>query len=278
MGTQIVDHGKIKDLVTQSLHIVHSAEPVGRRTREARGTRGTDRTRQFNGIDTQTCVGIRGAPACEPVALDEIDGIPVDALRGRINRFYGEPLRHLRTPANNGLDASDGYTDAAWGGRTIQLDGDNGAHARGDISVGRDTNGITQYLYAGADEHDTGITKKDDGKVGKDIRKGVLADVHGAIDEVALRALDTCDACLSHGTGGAEGGACGTEGARGTREASWAGYARASGSYGTCVARSIPATSAACTCGTWESSGAGKGGFAVDGGDGKTAQRGALAG
>ena len=213
-GVSDGDLGLIRHDASQGLLVVHPAEAVGRRSRVSRDTRGAHRAREFECIDAETCVGSGGAPAGEPVALDEIHGIPVGARGGLVDGFDGESLRHLGAAADDRLDASDGGACTAWCGGAIELDGDDGAHACGDVSCGGNADGVACGVETGADEGDRGVAEEDEGEIADDVRKGGLADVHGAIDDGAWGALDACGACVSCGTGGAEGGACGTEGAR----------------------------------------------------------------
>ena len=207
------DGGNGGDRRTEGLLEDHEAKAVRRGTRVSRDTRGTHRARQFNRVDTETCVGVGCAPARRPVALDEIHGIPIGACCGFVDGLDGESLRHLGAAADDRLDAAYWRARAAWGGRAIQSDSNDCAHACGDVSCGGNADGVACGVEAGADERDRGVTEEDDGESG-DVRKGGLADVHGAIDDGAWGALDACGACISCGTGGAEGGACGTEGAR----------------------------------------------------------------
>ena len=210
------DLGNGRDGLADGLLEGHESEAVGRGTREARDTSGAHRTRQFYHVDTKARAGARRAPGRDPVALDEIHGIPVGACYGFVNRFNGESLCHLGAPTDDRLDASDGNARTAWGRRTIQLDTHDGAHARGDVSIGCHTDGVACYGKVGADEGNGGIAEEDQGEIRIHIRKGGLVDIHGAIDEKAWGALCACGACIACGTGGAEGWACGPEGTRGT--------------------------------------------------------------
>ena len=135
------DLGNGRDGLANGLLKGHESETVRRGTRVARDTCLTRRARQFYRVNEEACVGACCAPGRDPVALNEIHGIPVGARYGFVNGLNGESLRHLGAPADDRLDASDSHARAAWAEGTIQLDTHDGAHARGDISVGGDADG-----------------------------------------------------------------------------------------------------------------------------------------